>query len=204
MTNFGITRRGFLVGCSAAIAGMAGAKLTHVAFGSPEAEPNQEVLVVVFLRGGMDGLSLVAPIAGDDRGYYEEARQRLALPITGDNKAFDLNGLLGLHVAAAPLHELYQAGKAAIVHAAGLTSDTRSHFDAMQFMELGTPGVKSQTTGWLTRHLLTASNLPQQIIAPAVAASGSPPTSLAGSRETIGLTRPQDFKVLPEFMWLTR
>lgn len=193
MTNFGITRRGFLVGCSAAIAGMAGAKLTHVAFGSPEAEPNQEVLVVVFLRGGMDGLSLVAPIAGDDRGYYEEARQRLALPITGDNKAFDLNGLLGLHVAAAPLHELYQAGKAAIVHAAGLTSDTRSHFDAMQFMELGTPGVKSQTTGWLTRHLLTASNLPQQIIAPAVAASGSPPTSLAGSRETIGLTRPQDF-----------
>jgi len=162
---------------------MAGARLTHVAFGSPDAEPNQEVLVVIFLRGGMDGLSLVAPIAGADRGYYQEARERLALPITGDNKAFDLNGLLGLHVAAAPFHELYQAGKAAVIHAAGLTSDTRSHFDAMQFMELGTPNSKSSTTGWLTRHLTTANNLPDKIIAPAVAASGSAPTSLAGSRQ---------------------
>jgi uncharacterized protein (DUF1501 family) len=133
-TSNGFTRRGFLVGCSAAIAGMAGAKLTHMAFGSPEAEPNQEVLVVIFLRGGMDGLSLVAPIAGDDRGYYEAARERLALPTTGDNKAFDLNGLLGLHVAAAPFHELYQAGKAAVVHAAGLTSDTRSTCDALKYI----------------------------------------------------------------------
>lgn len=193
MTGNGMTRRGFLVGCSAAIAGMAGARLTHVAFGSPDAEPNQEVLVVIFLRGGMDGLSLVAPIGGDDRGYYEEARARLALPTSGNNRAFDLNGLLGLHVAAAPLHELYQAGKAAVIHAAGLTSDTRSHFDAMQFMELGTPNSKSSTTGWLTRHLATANNLPAQIIAPAVAASGSTPTSLAGSREAIAMHRPQDF-----------
>ena len=193
MANNGITRRGFLVGCSAAIAGMAGAKLTHVAFGSPEAEPNQEVLVVIFLRGGMDGLSLVAPIAGDDRGYYEAARTRLALPVSGDNKAFDLNGQLGLNAAAAPLHELYQAGNAAIIHAAGLTSDTRSHFDAMQYIELGTPGSKSNSTGWLTRHLLTADNLPDQIIAPAVATSGSTPTSLAGSQEAIAMTRPQDF-----------
>lgn len=193
MQKNGMTRRGFLVGCSAAIAGMAGARLTHVAFGSPDAEPNQEVLLVVFLRGGLDGLSLVAPIAGDDRGYYEAARARLALPTTGDNKAFDLNGLLGLHPAAAPFHELYQAGNAAIVHAAGLTSDTRSHFDAMQFMELGTPDSKSSTTGWLTRHLATAGNLPQQIIAPAIAASGSTPTSLQGSTEAIAMAKPKDF-----------
>lgn len=192
-TGNGISRRGFLVGCSAAIAGMAGARLTHVAFGSPEEEPNQEVLVVVFLRGGMDGMSLVAPIAGDDRGYYEAARERLALPTTGDNKALDLNGLLGLHPSAAPFHELYQAGKAAVVHAAGLTSDTRSHFDAMQFMELGTPNSKSSATGWLTRHLATAGNLPQQIIAPAIAASGSAPTSLQGSTEAIAMAKPKDF-----------
>ena len=192
-TSNGMTRRGFLVGCSAAIAGMAGARLTHVAFGSPDAEPNQEVLVVIFLRGGMDGLSLVAPIAGDDRGYYEAARERLALPTTGNSKAFDLNGLLGLNAAAAPFHELYQAGKAAVVHAAGLTSDTRSHFDAMQYIELGTPGSKSNSTGWLTRHLLSAGNLPAEIIAPAIATSGSTPTSLAGSQEAIAMTRPQDF-----------
>ncbi|RME65460.1 MAG: DUF1501 domain-containing protein [Caldilineae bacterium] len=193
MNNPTISRRGFLVGCSAAIAAMAGAKVSHVAFGSPEEEPNQEVLLVVFLRGGMDGLSVVAPLAGDDRGYYEAARERLALPTTGDNKAIDLDGFFGLHPAAAPFYDLYQAGHAAIIHAAGLTSDTRSHFDAMQFIELGTPGRKGSTTGWLTRHLLTASNIPDEIIAPAIAASGGTPTSLLGSRESIGMTTPKDF-----------
>lgn len=189
----GISRRGFLVGCSAAIAAMAGAKLSHVAFGSPEEEPNQEVLVVIFLRGGMDGLSVVAPLAGDDRGYYEGARERLALPVSGDNAAIHLDDFFGLHPAAAPFYDLYQGGQGAIVHAAGLTSDTRSHFDAMQYMELGTPGSKTRTSGWLTRHLLTANNIPDEIIAPAISASGSTPTSLQGSRESIGMTTPKDF-----------
>lgn len=192
MTNK-LSRRGFVVGCSAAIASLAGGRLTHVAFGSPEAEPNQDILVVVFLRGGMDGLSVVAPLAGADRGHYEAARQVLALPTSGDNAALPLTDFFGLHRAAAPLHELYGAGKAAVIHAAGLTSDTRSHFDAMQYMELGTPDQKTSTSGWLTRHLLTAGNLPDEIIAPAIATGSAAPTSLLGSRETIGMTTPKDF-----------
>jgi uncharacterized protein (DUF1501 family) len=188
-----LSRRGFMVGCSAAIAAMAGARITNMAFGSPHQEPNQEVVVVLFMRGGMDGLSVVCPMEGSDRQYYESARERLALPLTGDNRVLRLDDFFGIHPAAGPLHELYQNGSAAIIHAAGLTSDTRSHFDAMQYMELGTPDSKSSTTGWLTRHLLTAGDLPPEVIAPAVAASGSTPTSLQGSREAIGMTSPKDF-----------
>ncbi len=193
MAKRGVSRRGFVAGCSAAIAALAGGRLTQVAFGNAEDEPNQDILLVVFLRGGMDGLSVVAPIAGADRGHYEASRQALSLPLSGDNAALPLSDFFGLHPAAAPLHELYQAGKAAIIHAAGLTSDTRSHFDAMQYMELGTPDQKSSTSGWLTRHLLTAGNLPPEIIAPAVAVGSSAPASLLGSREAIGMTSPTDF-----------
>jgi uncharacterized protein (DUF1501 family) len=189
---FKMTRRGFMVGCSAAIASFAGG-LSFTAFGSQAAEPNQDIVIVVFLRGGMDGLNLVPPIAGPDRGYYEQKRTRIAVPAAGTNAALPLSDLFGLHPAAAPLLDLYQAQHLAVVHAAGLTSDTRSHFDAMQYMELGTPDNKSGTTGWLTRHLQTANNLPDSLMLPAVAAGTLQPASLLGSRESIGMASPDDF-----------
>ncbi len=188
------TRRGFLVGCSAAIASMTGG-LSFTAFGSPEAEPNQDILVVIFLRGGIDGLSVVPPLRDEDRRHYEEKRPNIQIPVSGDNKAIQLDNRFGLHPAAAPLHGLFQDKRLAIIHAAGLTSDTRSHFDAMQYMELGTPDSKSSTTGWITRHLQTAANLPREIIMPAMAVGNMQPTSLAGSREAIGLSRPGDFNL---------
>lgn len=186
------TRRGFMVGCSAAIASFTGG-LSFTAFSSMAAEPSQEIAVIVFLRGGMDGMNLAPPIAGPDRGYYEAKRSQIAVPAAGANAALPLNELIGLHPAAAPLFDLYQSKHLAVVHAAGLTSDTRSHFDAMQYMELGTPGSKSQTTGWLTRHLLTANNLPSEIIMPAMATGNLQPNSLLGSRESIGMASPDDF-----------
>jgi uncharacterized protein (DUF1501 family) len=186
------TRRGFMVGCSAAIATWSSG-LSFTAFGAAEAEPNQDIILVIFLRGGMDGLNVVMPLAGDDRGHYEAKRPRLAVPATGTGAALPLNDFFGLHPGAAALHGLFQDNKLAIVHAAGLTSDTRSHFDAMQFMELGTPDSKSSTTGWLTRHLQSASSLPGQIIMPAVAVGNLQPTSLLSSRESIGMTNPNDF-----------
>ncbi len=188
-----ITRRGFMMGCSSAIAAMTGGRLGMVAFGAMEDEPTQEILVSVFLRGGMDGLSVVAPIAGVDRGYYESARPELRLPLTGESAAINLNGQLGLHGSAAPLFDLYQAGKLAVIHAAGLTSDTRSHFDAMEFMERGTPDNKSTTTGWLTRHLQSAGDIPAEVILPALATGNLAPSSLLGSIETIGMTSPDSF-----------
>jgi uncharacterized protein (DUF1501 family) len=184
-----------MVGCSTAIAAMAGGRISYMAFGSPLDEPNQEILVVVFLRGGIDGLSAVFPIAGNDRGYYEENRSNIAIPASGASAALPLSDLFGMHPAGAPLFDLYTAGKLAVVHAAGLTSDTRSHFDAMQYMELGTPDSKAATKGWLTRHLESASNLPAEVILPALSVGNLSPTSLAGSTEAIGMTNPNSFSL---------
>ncbi len=191
---FETTRRGFMVGCSAAIAGWMGG-VHFTAFGSPEAEPDQEILIVVFLRGGMDGINVVPPIAGPDRSAYESKRPNLNVPVSGTGAALPLDTRFGLHPGAEPLLGLYQSKKLAIVHAAGLTSDTRSHFDAMEFIELGTPGSKSANSGWLTRHLQTAGNLPPKVIMPAVAVGSQQPTSLLGSRESIGMTSPGDFSL---------
>jgi uncharacterized protein (DUF1501 family) len=188
---FKTTRRGFMIGCSAAIASMTGG-LSFTAFGSAEDEPNQDILVVVFLRGGMDGLNVVPPIAGDDRGYYQEKRPQIQIPVAS---LLGLDDHFGLHPAAAALHALYQDQRLAVVHAAGLTSDTRSHFDAMQYMELGTPDSKSSTSGWLTRHLQTAGNIPSEIIMPAMSTGSLSAMSLAGSREAIGMRSPSDFSI---------
>ena len=138
---------------------------------------------------------MVPPIAGADRGHYLEQRPDIQIPVSGEGAAIKLDDRFGLHPGAAALHELFQDKRLAIVHAAGLTSDTRSHFDAMQYIELGTPGSKSSTTGWLTRHLQTAGNLPGEIIMPAMAVGSLQPTSLAGSRESIGLSSPGDFSL---------
>ena len=74
MSGFEVTRRGFLMGCSSAVAAMAGARFNSVVFGNPDGEPNQEILITIFLRGGMDALNFLPPLAGADRGYYETAR----------------------------------------------------------------------------------------------------------------------------------
>jgi len=92
-----------------------------------------------------------------------------------------------------PFTDLYTAGKLAVIHAAGLTDDTRSHFEAMEFMELGTPGVKTSGSGWLTRHLQSATNLPDQIVMPALSAGNALATSLLGSQEAIAMSDPDSF-----------
>lgn len=188
------TRRGFLMGCSAAVASFAGSRMNTMAFADPAL--NQEILLVIFLRGGMDGLTLVPPIAGADRGHYQAARPNLQIPTTGPGAAINLNGQFGLHSGAAPLYDLYQDGKLAIVQAAGMLNVVnKSHFDAMRFVELGTPGQKSQTTGWLARHLASATNQPSEIIMPSLAIGDLQPASLLGSLETVNLANPDDFNV---------
>lgn len=138
--------------CALGGAAVLGAGLTRLAFAE---DGGGDALVVLFLRGASDGLSLLPPLAGPDRAAYEAARPNLKIPTTGPKAALKLDDFYGLHPAAAPLHELYKAGRLAFVHAAGLTADTRSHFDAQAFMELGTPGVKTTVNGWIARHLLT-------------------------------------------------
>lgn len=188
-----VSRRGFMVGCSAAIAGLAGSRFNTLALAQ---EPGAaETLVVVFLRGGIDGLDFMPPLGGADRGYYEAARPTLQVPDTGPGAAPQLgNSSFGLHPSAAPLVELFDNGDLAIVQATGLDVANRSHFDAMEYMELGTPGVKSTPTGWLTRHLQSTTGIPSEVIMPSLAMGGIQQASLRGDNDTVNMVDPSVFQ----------
>ena len=196
------TRRGFITGCSAAVAAFAGANFNTLAFGDPN-ETNTDILVSIFLRGGMDGMNLVMPIAGVDRGLYEAARPDIQVPVSGANAALPLNSMLGIHPAVnsapsgapASLYDLYQDNKLSMVVAAGMHEDNRSHFDSMNFMELGTPGTIATSSGWLTRHLHSASNLPSEILLPALAVGNLQQASLRGATEAVNMTNPDSFSL---------
>jgi uncharacterized protein (DUF1501 family) len=153
----------------------------------PGAGPAGDVLVCLFLRGGADGLHLVAPY-GDD-GYYA-GRPRIAVPRPDDTRAaaaergLPLDGFFALHPLLAPLHEIYRAGRLAIVHAAGTPDQTRSHFEAMATMERGVADGSVSTSGWLGRHLHTTSGASFSPLR-AVAIGDVLPQSLEG---TLGAT----------------
>lgn len=108
-------------------------------------------LVIVFLRGAVDGLSVVVPYA--ESAYYK-MRDTIAIPPPGrDGGGLDLDGYFALHPALATLMPYWHSGQMAFVHAAGSNDPTRSHFDAQDYMESGTPGRKSTTDGWVNRML---------------------------------------------------
>jgi len=118
------------------------------------AQAGKKTLVCIFQRGAVDGLNMIVPHG--DPFYYRE-RPRIAIPRPGTTGgALDLDGHFGLHPALAPLLPLYQSGALAAVHAVGSPDSTRSHFDAQDYMESGTPGVKTTGDGWLNRALLHA------------------------------------------------
>jgi len=195
------TRRGFVTGCSAAIAALAGSRFNSLAF-AQGGNPNDEILVVLFLRGGQDGLNLVIPTGGFDRGRYQALRPNLAIPAAvaaarplGSLPGPDGAVALGLHPAAAPLFDLYQDGRLAVAVACGMSANERSHFDSMTWMELGTPGVGNTSSGWLTRHLASASNLPPQMLMPSVSIGGLQALSQLGSYETVAMGSPYDFSL---------
>ncbi|MCC7206309.1 MAG: DUF1501 domain-containing protein [Anaerolineae bacterium] len=130
--------------------------MPRLAFRFDQGAPG-DVLVAVFLRGGMDGLNVVVPYA--EGGLYYDRRPTIAIPAPGDgdDAALDLDGRFGLHPALRPLKDIYDAGTLAVIHAAGSPDPSRSHFDAMEFMERGTPGAKNTPTGWISRHLQSAA-----------------------------------------------
>lgn len=147
-----VSRRSFLksigVGSSGLLLAQSQFKdpLSFLAF-AQEPRP-ADTLIVIFQRGGMDGLSAVVPY-GEGSNYYDK-RPTIAVP---DSNLLDLNGFFGLHPTLAPLKDIYDSGHLAIVHATGSPDPTRSHFDAMEYMERGVPGDKMTPTGWLSRYL---------------------------------------------------
>ncbi len=193
------TRREFLMGCSAAIAAMSGARIGQLVFGSTaHAAASDEIMVVIFLRGGCDGLSLLAPYSDP---IYRSSRGELALPAPGAaNGAWEINPNnptyagtgFGLNGKMPQLRDLYNSGKLAFVHAAGLkTDDTRSHFDAMDYIERGTPGEKSTGSGWITRHLETAGTPGGYL--PVLAAQSAVPAALLNYSGAVAMSNARDF-----------
>jgi uncharacterized protein (DUF1501 family) len=170
-----LTRRGFLGGVASGLGAMAlPSLLPRMAFAAPAS--GNDVLVVIFLRGGADGLNIVAPL-GDP--FYRKHRPKLGLPESGPNAALPLTSFYGLHPKLAPLQELYQDGSLGFVHAVGQMVYSGSHFDAMDWLERGTPGTRTNPSGWLGRHLSTLQNGNTSIFR-AVGFGGSVPISLAG------------------------
>ncbi len=135
-------------------------------------------LVVVFLRGAVDGLSVVVPY-GD--GAYYQARSSIALGRPGtEGGVLDLDGHFGLHPALSSLMPLWQGGKLGFVQASGSPDTTRSHFDAQDYMESATPGRKSTPDGWLNRTLGALPELARTTPARAVSIGAVLPRIYAG------------------------
>ncbi|MBX3111414.1 MAG: DUF1501 domain-containing protein [Fimbriimonadaceae bacterium] len=142
---------------------------------------DRHVLVVVFLRGGADGLHLVTPYFEDD---YYRARPALATRPPGDKRGgptcVDLDGRFGLHPTLAPLQPAWQDGSLAVVHAVGSGDTTHSHFEAMATMERGlTNQADLASGGWLARHLETQAGATSPMRA--VAWGYTMPESLSGA-----------------------
>lgn len=146
-----VNRRAFIKSTAVAAAGVSFRSIPLLAQTSTAAGDGKNILVFVFLRGGVDGLALVPPHAD---GEYYRLRPTIALPRPnkeGKQSVLDLDGYFGLHPALGAMKPLYDDKRLAIVQAVGCYALSRSHFDAQEFVETGTPGRKGTPKGFLTR-----------------------------------------------------
>jgi uncharacterized protein (DUF1501 family) len=151
-------------------------------------------MVVLFQRGAMDGLNVVVPFG--EPNYYR-MRPTIAIPEpkrSGADAALDLDGFFGLHPSLQPILPLFRSGQLAIVHAVGSPDPTRSHFDAQDYMESGTPGQKATDNGWLNRAL---QNMPEEKPSPFRAVAFGPylPRTLQGSAPAVAIADLKQFKM---------
>src|SRR5260370_9020027 len=152
-----ICRRGFLKAGALALVtmGFAPSFLSRTAYAQGRSARSKQ-LIAIFQRGAVDGLSVIVPFGEPE---YYRARQSIAIPqplsaSSGtENAAIDLDGFFGFNPRLQPLKLLWDSRQLAIVHACGSPDSTRSHFDAQDYMETATPGVKITTDGWLNRYL---------------------------------------------------
>ena len=191
----GGTRRSFVKGGALALLGLGSVPrfLVRTAYAQgPAARP--KVLIAVFQRGAVDGLSMVVP-HGDPSYYASRGSIAVARPTAANAETtVDLDGFFGLHPAMAPLKPLWDDRRLAIVHACGSPDTTRSHFDAQDYMESGTPGVKSTQDGWLARGL-SAAPAPAASPFRAVAMGTQLPRSLRGDVGAVAMGAVADFDV---------
>ena len=189
-------KRGALALASIGVAGSAPSFLRRVALAEGlSVAPNgrRKTLITIFQRGAVDGLNMVVPHG--ERAYYD-LRPQIAIAQRGaiGESVVNLDGFFGLHPALAPLKSLWDEKRLAIVHAAGSPDNTRSHFDAQDYMESGTPGRKSTPDGWLNRYLQAA---PDAKATPfrAVAFAQNMPRAMQGRSPALAMQSLADFRV---------
>lgn len=192
-----MNRRFFLHRGALAVAGTAAMPnfLVRSILAQTAVSPKQR-LVVVFQRGAVDGLNVVVPYR--EKNYYT-MRPSIAIP---QAQVLDLDGFFGLHPSLAALKPIYAQRQLAIVHACGSPDGTRSHFDAQDYMESGTPGVKSTTDGWLNRALQAedlrhrcAGTCEAHTAFRALALGSDVPRTLAGKIPAIAISNVNSFTI---------
>src|SRR6204780_2772439 len=189
-----VSRRYFLKSGGVAIIGLASLPSFLQRAVAATAGPNKKKMVVLFQRGAMDGLNALVPFG--EPNYYR-LRPTIAIPApsrAGTDAALDLDGFFGLHPSLQPLQPLFQNGQLAIVQAVGSPDPTRSHFDAQDYMESGTPGVKATEDGWLNRALQAT---PEAQSSPFRAVAFGPylPRTLQGSAPAVSIPDLKQFKM---------
>jgi uncharacterized protein (DUF1501 family) len=167
---------------------------TALAQTNPRRGTDRPVIIAIFQRGAADGISMVVPF-GDK--HYAGLRPQIAIPEPSRGSGehtIDLDGFFGLHPSLDALKPIYDEGHLAIVHAVGSPDNTRSHFDAQDYMEAGAPGNKSISDGWLNRYLQVK---PLNDATPfrAVAINATLPRSLAGAASAVAMQRVSDFGI---------
>ena len=184
------TRRVFLKNGALAMAGVGLAPkwLARAAYAA-EGGGRKKILVAIFQRGACDGLNTVVPYG--DKRYYD-LRPNIAIP---QKSLLDLDGFFGLHPTLEPLKPVWDAKQLAIIEAVGSPDPTRSHFDAQDYMESGTPGFKSTRDGWLNRSLR-----PDKLASPvrAVSLGTNLARAMRGTHPAIAVTNIGDFQVKDE------
>ncbi len=189
-----LTRRNFVgLTAGAAAAALAPGWLPRVVYADSDSS-SRDVIVSLFLRGGADALTLCVPYA--ERNYYN-LRPTLAIQppdAGGANRALDLDGAFGFPPALEPLLEAYRAGDLLVVHACGLENPTRSHFEAMHFMEVGRGDPPASLyTGWLGRHLQATAPTLRDGVLRAVGIGAGLQRTLVGGPLTVPVRDPAEF-----------
>jgi len=189
-----ISRRYFLKSGGIAMVGMAALPSFLQRAVASTTGPAKKKMVVLFQRGAMDGLNVVVPFG--EPNYYR-MRPTIAIPQPkqgGAEAALDLDGFFGLHPSLQPMLPLFRNKQLAIVQAVGSPDPTRSHFDAQDYMESGTPGLKATDNGWLNRAL---QNMPEEKASPFRAVAFGPylPRTLQGSAPAIAIADLKQFKM---------
>ncbi len=187
------SRRIFLKSSAMAMVGIGSTPLwlSRALYAADAPSPRKKILVAIFQRGAVDGLNVVVPHG--EQSYYD-LRPTIAIPRPNgtSESAIDLDGFFGLHPSLSPLKPIYDAGQLAIVQAVGSPDPTRSHFDAQDFMESGTPGRKATSDGWLNRALPIAKGTSP---ARAVCMGAQLPRSLRGRNDALAINNLNDFQV---------